>query len=195
MSSVQRFLPSNEPTAPNGEICLIFAQQPKNHFTLLEQYFSTSFLETYPLEYSSESSIILPSICNLAHIIIPSFIRRLVRAKRKVVPWHSHPVAIFSTTLRNLQICTGTPNITAPLGELSSDSEASSHPTRIVRQTVIKAHCEHCALVMTIASGIYINERSYFERSRQMTLEIRYFTIATALHPCNQLFRECDGRT
>lgn len=105
----------------------------------------------------------------LATAFIDCFIRRIFPTKRKVVPWHLHPVLILSATQRDQFICTTISHVAAPLGKQSSDDEASSHQFLIARKTVLKPHSNHFVVVPTTASGTNTFESKVFEGICQIT--------------------------
>lgn len=69
----------------------------------------------------------------LATSFTDRFIRKIFSAEREVVPRHSQPISIPSATQRDQHIYMSTPNVTAPLRELSNEDEANANPVRIAQ--------------------------------------------------------------
>lgn len=96
-------------------------------------------------------------------------IRGIFQVEGKVVPWHSHPVAIILATQHSHHIYTITPHFAVFLDKTSKGKKVISIPARIARQTVLKPHSKHFVLVTNSASDITIVEPGIFQKTRHMT--------------------------
>lgn len=74
--------------------------------------------------------------------------------RRKVAPWHSHPVAILSGMQGNQHFRMSTSSFAALPGKPCNDDKPNSHPISIAQKTVLKPHSENYILVTTTAYDI-----------------------------------------
>lgn len=88
---------------------------------------------------------------------------------RKVVPCHSHSVAIQSATHNNQHTRISTSHVPAPLGKSSSDEVANTHSICLAWQTLLKPHSQHRELVTTTAFGTNTVETRIFIETLQKT--------------------------
>lgn len=130
---------------------------------------------------------------------IDRFIRGIYPTERKVVPWHSHPVAILDTTQRAKCNHTTISTVTAPIDKPSTEDDNNTYSLRVARKTLLEPHSKHQVLETTIASGIETVELRVVEKTRQKTSTaygvIDLFYHPTVLYPCNQPFCESVAPT
>lgn len=95
---------------------------------------------------------------NVGSSFIARFLPEIFAVKSMIGMWHSHSVAILSTTQRNQHKCRSTSNFTAALDGPYCEDEISIHPIWHAQQALLKPHSKHCIIVTTKVSGINIFE-------------------------------------
>lgn len=115
---------------------------------------------------------------------IKHFIRGSFPPKRKIEPWNSPQVAIFTSTQKQKEIqrIHHTDKLDNHKTDINNDRSQTASIVRAARQTALKSNAQHHVLVITISSEIVIIEPRALPATRQLTLAARRMTdIPTVL--------------
>lgn len=153
ISSIQRFFVHNGATISNHEMM--------SHLcTTTQQLLCIG--ESILLHVCLDDIVVWISCCNVQSLAIDIlhgtssidlFIRGIIPAKPKEVPWHSRSVSILSATQHNLQTRTSTSNIAASHDKPSINDVASSHQICTAWEILLNPHRKPYDFVITTASG------------------------------------------